>query len=148
MNGRVTPKSAARITDERDRALYVISVAAELAGVHPQTLRMYERKGLVAPQRTAGNNRRYSSRDIERIRLIQSLTQERGMNLAAVEIVMKLQRELEATRGRLERLEREVESTRAALDDQARRVSTAEMVLLRDIQQVMDQGFMNPHFER
>lgn len=148
MNRRVTPKSAGHVTDDRDRALYVISVAAELAGVHPQTLRMYERKGLVAPQRTTGNNRRYSSRDIERIRLIQSLTQERGMNLAAVEIVMSLQRELDSTRARLERLEREVESTRAALDDQARRVTKAEMVLLRDIQQVMDQSVMGHHFER
>lgn len=129
----VTPKSAPRITDDRDRALYVISVAAELAGVHPQTLRMYERKGLVQPQRTMGNNRRYSVRDIERIRLIQTLTQEQGMNLAAVEAVMTLQIELEATRDRLSRLEREVESTRAALEDQARRVSKAEMVLRRDI---------------
>ena len=64
--------------------MYVISVAAELAGVHPQTLRIYERKGLLHPDRTAGNNRRYSERDIERLRMIQRLTQEQGMNLAGV----------------------------------------------------------------
>ncbi|MHB8513106.1 MAG: heat shock protein transcriptional repressor HspR [Actinomycetota bacterium] len=133
MSQRFTPKSAPRVTDERDRALYVISVAAELAGVHPQTLRMYERKGLLAPRRTDGNSRRYSARDIERIRLIQSLTQERGLNLAAVEIVITLQKDLESSQRELEHLQQEMESTRAALEDQMRKVSKAEMVLMRDI---------------
>ena len=68
-----------------DRAVYVISVAAELAGVHPQTLRIYERKGLVSPKRTAGNSRRYSPRDIERLREIHDLTQQLGINLAGVQ---------------------------------------------------------------
>lgn len=134
----VTPKSAPRVTDDRDRALYVISVASELAGVHPQTLRFYERRGLVHPQRTAGNNRRYSVRDIERIRLIQSLTQEQGLNLAAVEVVMAMQRELEATRDRLAALEVETERTRREMAEQARRVQKAEMVLMRDIQNLFD----------
>ncbi len=131
---RVTPKTAPRVTDQRDQALYVISVAAELAGVHPQTLRLYERKGLVQPKRTAGNNRRYSARDIERIRLIQSLTQDRGMNLAAVQIVIAMQRELDDTRDRLALMEADVERTRDELVQQMQRVSKAEMVLLRDIQ--------------
>src|ERR671916_22254 len=73
-----------------DQAIYVISVAAELAGVHPQTLRVYERKGLLTPQRTAGNTRRYSERDIDRLRRIQELTNE-GINLAGVMRIMELE---------------------------------------------------------
>jgi MerR family transcriptional regulator, heat shock protein HspR len=91
-----------------DRAVYVISVAAELAGVHPQTLRIYERKGLVSPKRTAGNSRRYSPRDIERLREIQDLTQQRGINLAGVKLIMQLQVEADALRARLEELQREL----------------------------------------
>jgi MerR family transcriptional regulator, heat shock protein HspR len=82
---------------ERTRALYVISVAAELAGVHPQTLRIYERKGLVDPARTAGGSRRYSDADIALLRRIQELTNE-GLNLAGVQRVL----ELEAQVARLE----------------------------------------------
>jgi MerR family transcriptional regulator/heat shock protein HspR len=84
-----------------DRAVYIISVAAELAGVHPQTLRIYERKGLLRPARTAGNTRRYSERDIDRLRLIQELTQA-GVNLAGVKRIIQLQREVERTRRQLE----------------------------------------------
>ena len=75
---------------DRNQALFVISVAAELAGVHPQTLRIYERKGLVDPARTGGNSRRYSEEDIERLRRIQDLTNE-GLNLAGVKRVMELE---------------------------------------------------------
>src|SRR4051812_1527393 len=77
---------------ERDRALYVISVAAELAGVHPQTLRIYERKGLVDPARTAGGSRRYSDEDISLLRRIQALTND-GLNLAGVQRVLQLEAE-------------------------------------------------------
>lgn len=87
----------------RDRAVYVISVAAELTGVHPQTLRVYERRGLVAPARTGGMSRRYSDADIERIQLIQTLTTD-GLNLAGVKRVMELQREVEELRAAVERL--------------------------------------------
>src|SRR6266498_1786178 len=75
-----------------ERAVYVISVAADLAGVHPQTLRIYERKGLLSPQRTSGNTRRYSERDVEQLRRIQRLTQDEGVNLAGVRLIMELQR--------------------------------------------------------
>ena len=93
-------------TDPRpDRAVFVISVAAELAGMHPQTLRMYERRGLVRPERTSGNSRRYSERDIERLRLIQELTQEAGVNLAGVKRIMELQRELDRLQARVRELE-------------------------------------------
>ncbi len=78
---------------DRFRALYVISVAAELAGVHPQTLRIYERKGLVSPARTGGGSRRYSEADLERLRRILELTEE-GLNLAGVKRVLQLEREL------------------------------------------------------
>jgi MerR family transcriptional regulator/heat shock protein HspR len=86
---------------DRRKAVFVISVAAELAGVHPQTLRIYERKGLVDPARTGGGNRRYSEADIERLRRIQDLTTE-GLNLAGVKRVIELEAELDRLRGALE----------------------------------------------
>jgi len=88
-----------------DRAVYVISVAAELAGVHPQTLRIYERKGLVLPARTDGGSRRYSDDDIDQLRRIQSLT-DQGLNLAGVKRVLQLEQELLALRDQLEAAER------------------------------------------
>ena len=95
-----------------DRAVYIISVAAELAGVHPQTLRIYERKGLLSPARTPGNTRRYSERDIERLRMIQELTQEYGINLAGVKMVVEMGNELDRLRKRMESLDREYRRTR------------------------------------
>jgi MerR family transcriptional regulator/heat shock protein HspR len=92
--------------DERPR--YMISVAAELVGMHPQTLRIDEAKGLVRPQRTPGGTRLYSEADLERLRLIQRLTTELGLNLAGVESVLRLQDEVLRLRNRLERLERDM----------------------------------------
>jgi MerR family transcriptional regulator/heat shock protein HspR len=86
---------------ERSRAVYVISVAAELAGVHPQTLRIYERKGLVDPARTGGGSRRYSDADISQLRRIQELTNE-GLNLAGVKRVLELESELARAQHELE----------------------------------------------
>ena len=96
-----------------DRPRYMISVAAELVGMHPQTLRMYEQKGLVRPRRTAGNTRLYSEADLERLRLIQKLTGELGLNLAGVEAVLDLEEQLQRMQARMERLEREM---RAAIE--------------------------------
>lgn len=93
---------------EYRQAVYVISVAAELAGVHPQTLRIYERKGLVEPGRTMGGSRRYSDADIELLRRIQDLTNE-GLNLAGVKRVLELEAELEAARTELEDLRSDAE---------------------------------------
>jgi MerR family transcriptional regulator, heat shock protein HspR len=90
------------------RAVYIISVAAELAGVHPQTLRIYERKGLVRPYRTSGNTRRYSEADIGRLRRIQGLTQE-GVNLAGAKRIMALEEELLRVRARIAQLEARLE---------------------------------------
>ena len=97
----------------------MISVAAELVGMHPQTLRIYEQKGLVRPKRTAGNTRLYSDADVERLRLIQRLTTELGLNLAGVERVLHLEDELARMRRRLDRMEREM---REAIDQVHRAV--------------------------
>jgi MerR family transcriptional regulator/heat shock protein HspR len=88
------------MANEKDRGVYVISVAAELAGVHPQTLRIYERRGLLDPARTGGGSRRYSQRDIERLRRIQALT-DAGLNLAGVKAVMELEDEVVRLRAQL-----------------------------------------------
>ena len=105
--------------DERPR--YMISVAADLVGMHPQTLRMYEQKGLVQPQRTAGNTRLYSEADLERLRLIQRLTGELGLNLAGVEAVIGLEEQLRRMQARMERLEREMREAIQQVHKQYRR---------------------------
>jgi MerR family transcriptional regulator/heat shock protein HspR len=91
-----------------DRPRYMISVAAEIVGMHPQTLRIYEAKGLVRPGRTAGGTRLYSERDLERLRVIQRLTTELGLNLAGVQRVLALEDEMQKLRSRAERLERQM----------------------------------------
>jgi MerR family transcriptional regulator/heat shock protein HspR len=110
-----------------DRPRYMISVAAELVGMHPQTLRLYEQKGLVRPRRTAGNTRLYSDADVERLQLIQRLTTEIGLNLAGVERVLDLEDELERMQRRLERMAAEM---REAIDD-VHRQYRRELVLYR-----------------
>jgi MerR family transcriptional regulator/heat shock protein HspR len=86
----------------KDRPVFVISVAAELVDMHPQTLRLYERKGLIRPKRSSGKTRLYSERDIEHLREIRRLTQELGVNLAGVEEIMRLRQELEQMQERFE----------------------------------------------
>jgi MerR family transcriptional regulator/heat shock protein HspR len=93
---------------EHERPRYMISVAADLVGMHPQTLRIYENKGLVRPARTPGGTRLYSERDVDRLRLIQRLTTELGLNLAGVEHVLRLEDELQRMKSRMDRLEREL----------------------------------------
>lgn len=107
---------AAERAEHEERAVYVISVAAELAGVHPQTLRIYERKGLVQPHRTAGNTRRYSDRDIELLQQIQEMTQARGINLAGVKMIIEMQAELDALRRRAEELQAQLRASRRAAE--------------------------------
>jgi MerR family transcriptional regulator/heat shock protein HspR len=111
--------------DERPR--YMISVAAEIVGMHPQTLRIYETKGLIRPKRTSGNTRLYSEADLERLRLIQQLTTEFGLNLAGVEQVLHMQDELTRMRRRLARLEREMREAISEVHRQYRR----DLVLYR-----------------
>jgi MerR family transcriptional regulator/heat shock protein HspR len=97
-----------------DRPRYMISVAADIVGMHPQTLRIYENKGLIRPKRTAGNTRLYSEADIQRLQLIQQLMNDLGLNLAGVEQVLQLQDEVERMERRLDRMRREM---RAAIDE-------------------------------
>jgi MerR family transcriptional regulator/heat shock protein HspR len=115
---------------------YMISVAADLVGMHPQTLRMYEAKGLVRPGRTPGGTRLYSDRDVERLRLIQRLTTELGLNLAGVEHVLRLQDELNRTRARADRLERELRAEIAEVHRSYKR----EVVLYRPAQHPAPRG--------
>jgi len=110
-----------------DRPRYMISVAADLVGMHPQTLRIYEQKGLVRPGRTAGNTRLYSELDIERLRLIQRLTTEIGLNLAGVERVLRLEDELQQMKRRLARMEHEMREALQEVHKQYRR----DLVLYR-----------------
>jgi len=120
--GRTTDRS-------HERAVYIISVAAELAGVHPQTLRMYERKGLVQPKRTSGNTRRYSERDIERIRAIQELTQLGGISLAGVKLFIEMREQLAEMERRAEELERELMRRASSRETRVR----AEILPLRSV---------------
>jgi MerR family transcriptional regulator/heat shock protein HspR len=114
--------------DERTHPRYMISVAADLVGMHPQTLRIYETKGLVRPRRTPGNTRLYSEVDLERLRLIQRLTGELGLNLAGVETVLRLEDELSRLQARMARLERQLRDEVQRVHRQYRR----ELVLYTD----------------
>jgi MerR family transcriptional regulator/heat shock protein HspR len=116
---------------DRRRAVFMISVAAELAEMHPQTLRMYEARGLIAPQRSPKNTRLYSYADVERLRRIQRMTAQEGLNLAGVEIVLGLERELERTRAERDRMRAraaELEARMQAELDRMRRSLRAEIV--------------------
>jgi MerR family transcriptional regulator/heat shock protein HspR len=114
--------------DERPR--YMISVAADIVGMHPQTLRIYETRGLVRPKRTAGNTRLYSEADLERLRLIQRLTTELGLNLAGVELVLRLEDELRKAHARIERLQQQLRDEVAKVHKQYRR----DLVVYREAQ--------------
>ena len=109
-------------TPDSTRPVYMISVAAELAGMHPQTLRIYEQRGLIEPKRTPKGTRRYSQEDVDRLRRIQALTTELGMNLAGVERVFELEGELEQMRRRMDRLERRADAMRKQFEDEVDRV--------------------------
>jgi len=106
----------------------MISVAAELVGMHPQTLRIYESKGLVRPKRTSGNTRLYSEADLERLRLIQRLTNDYGLNLAGVEMVLGLEDQLRKMERRMERMERELRERMRDVERQYKR----ELVLWQE----------------
>jgi MerR family transcriptional regulator/heat shock protein HspR len=111
-----------------DRPIYMISVAAELVGMHPQTLRMYETKGLVRPQRTPGGTRLYSEADVERLRIVQRLTSELGLNLAGVELVLRLEDELRKAHARIDRLQQQLRTEVQNVHRQYRR----DLVLVRE----------------
>jgi MerR family transcriptional regulator, heat shock protein HspR len=128
-----------------ERGVYVISVVADLSGMHPQTLRMYERRGLIEPKRTQGNSRRYSEQDVARLKRIQELTQEHGLNLAGVRIVMDLERQVEDLRKRLERANRQLAVAEKKLQE-ARLQSRSRGVLVRmsDVASIFDRQVGKP----
>ena len=113
-----------------DRPRYMISVAAELVGMHPQTLRMYEARGLMRPSRTPGGTRLYSENDLERLRLIHRLTTELGLNLAGVEHVLRLEDEMRRLQARMDRLEADLRDEIRSVHKTYRR----ELVLYRPSQ--------------
>ena len=118
--------------DDTTRGVYMISVAAELAGMHPQTLRIYEARGLITPQRSPKNTRLFSQDDVQRLRRIQGLTTELGMNLAGVEKVFELEEEMERMRRRMRALERQAAKVQRELSaeiDRVRRSMKRELVL-------------------
>jgi MerR family transcriptional regulator/heat shock protein HspR len=120
-----------RVTISDDHGVFMISVAAELAEMHPQTLRMYEQRGLIEPKRSPKGTRLYSQSDVEKLRRIQEMTTELGLNLAGVERVLALEEQLERAQRRLEALERRSQEMRAEMEaemDRVRRSLRAEIV--------------------
>ena len=129
-----TRRTTTRITVDSGRGVFMISVAAELAEMHPQTLRMYEQRGLISPHRSPKGTRLYSQTDVDRLRRIQAMTTELGLNLAGVERVLALEEQLEATRRRLEQLEQESSEARVEMEAElaaAQRTLRGELVPVR-----------------
>ena len=127
-------RNSTRVEVSIDQGVFMISVAAELAEMHPQTLRMYEARGLIEPKRSPKGTRLYSHADVERLRRIQAMTAELGLNLAGVERVLELEKQLERMRARLESLERSAAAARAEMEaqlEQVRRSFRAEIVPYR-----------------
>ena len=115
-------RSSTRVEVSSERGVFMISVAAELADMHPQTLRMYEARGLIEPKRSPKGTRLYSQEDVERLRRIQEMTAELGMNLAGVERVFELEEQLERMARRMEALERRAQEVRQEMQEQIERV--------------------------
>jgi len=118
-------RTTTTVTVSADRGVFMISVAAELAEMHPQTLRMYEARGLIEPKRSPKGTRLYSQSDVEKLRRIQEMTNELGLNLAGVERVLALEQELERTTKRLESLERRSREMRAEFEQEIQRAKQA-----------------------
>ncbi|HEV3047700.1 MAG TPA: helix-turn-helix transcriptional regulator [Solirubrobacteraceae bacterium] len=133
--GRRPPARAASVTRvhvETDRGVFMISVAAELANMHPQTLRMYEARGLIEPQRSPKGTRLYSQEDVEKLRRIQEMTAELGLNLAGVERVLRLEEEIESMHERIEQIELEALQAQVRLAnelEEVRRSFRAELAV-------------------
>ena len=127
-------RSRTTVKVSEERGVFMISVAAELAEMHPQTLRMYEQRGLIQPKRSPKGTRLYSQRDVERLRRIQEMTAELGMNLAGVERVFELEDQLERMSRQVEALERRAERVKQEMEDEldrVRRSFRAELVPYR-----------------
>jgi len=126
------PPNVTRVEVETDRGVFMISVAAELANLHPQTLRVYEARGLIAPKRSSKGTRLYSQEDVEKLRRIQEMTAELGLNLAGVERVLRLEQEIEKMHARIEEIELEALQAQVRLAEeleQVRRSFRAELTV-------------------
>jgi MerR family transcriptional regulator/heat shock protein HspR len=127
--------------NETTRAVFVISVAAELAGMHPQTLRIYERKGLIDPFRTPGGTRRYSREDIERLQLIQELTSQ-GLNLEGVRRVLTLQEENRVLKRKVDKLRDKLDDLEDEMEqrlEEVRRANRRDLVLRSQVRSLFDE---------
>jgi len=118
------------VAESDERPVYVISIAAQLAGMHPQTLRTYDRLGLVSPGRTAGRGRRYSERDVALLREVQRLSQDEGINLAGIKRIIELEHQVDALRSRINELQAEADAARA---DAERREEQVHASYRRDL---------------
>ncbi|HWL35685.1 MAG TPA: helix-turn-helix transcriptional regulator [Frankiaceae bacterium] len=118
------------MAESDERPVYVISIAAQLAGMHPQTLRTYDRLGLVSPGRTAGRGRRYSERDVALLREVQRLSQDEGINLAGIKRIIELEHQVDALRSRINELQAEADAARA---DAERREEQVHASYRRDL---------------
>src|SRR5271166_1003935 len=121
-NGRPAARTTHRVKVETDRGVFMISVAAELANMHPQTLRMYEARGLIEPKRSPKGTRLYSQEDVEKLRRIQEMTSELGLNLAGVERVLELEQQVEAMNDQIEDLELQALRTKVKLAEELEQV--------------------------
>ncbi len=117
-------RTKVEVTVDEDRGVFMISVAAELAEMHPQTLRIYEARGLITPKRSPKNTRLYSQRDVERLKRIQHMTNEEGLNLAGVETVLEMENRVEAMRAELEAMCRRTRELEQKLDQEMERLHT------------------------
>jgi MerR family transcriptional regulator/heat shock protein HspR len=115
-------RTKVEVTVDEDRGVFMISVAAELAEMHPQTLRIYEARGLITPKRSPKNTRLYSQRDVERLKRIQQMTNEEGLNLAGVETVLEMEARVEAMRAELEAMRARTRELESKLDEEMQRV--------------------------
>ena len=128
------------MADGDDRPVYVISIAAQLAGMHPQTLRTYDRLGLVSPGRTAGRGRRYSERDVALLREVQRLSQDEGINLAGIKRIIELEHQVDALRSRIGELQADLDRTQAEAERRAAEVHASyrrDLVPLNNTQVVV-----------
>jgi MerR family transcriptional regulator/heat shock protein HspR len=133
---RTTRRTTTRIEVSADRGVFMISVAAELADMHPQTLRMYEARGLIEPKRSPKGTRLYSQQDVERLRRIQEMTNESGLNLAGVERVLELEEQLDRAQRKVEALERRA----TQLQDEIRQLEALRERVRAEIVHVPRQG--------
>ena len=141
-----------KATFNEEQGVFMISVAAELAEMHPQTLRMYEQRGLIEPKRSPKGTRLYSHADVERLRRIQEMTNDLGLNLAGVEHVLRLEQELERARRRVEALERRTTELQAEMAEQIesvrRELRGGELVPLKHTRAIVPRPAPEPELDR